>query len=84
MKIVHSAALLTPPAGIINQMAWEQEAAHQLELDWQVRVFCPADSMHHPGEVIRFSAKIKHGNGKIRKAINWVALRWEYHRWLKS
>jgi hypothetical protein len=29
-----------------------------LELDWQVRVFCPADSVHHPGEVIRFSVKI--------------------------
>lgn len=43
MKVLHAAALLRPPAGIINQMRWEKEAAQELELDldWQVRLFCP-------------------------------------------
>ena len=85
MKIFHTAALLTPPVGILSQMEWEQEAAHQLGLDWKVRMFCPAGSAKE-GEIIRFSENIKNrsGKGKLRKLINWVVLRWEYHRWLKS
>ena len=66
-------------------MTWEQEAAHELGLDWQVKMFCPIGSAEK-SEVIRLSEKIKNGTGKgkIRKVINWLVLRWEYHQWLKS
>lgn len=85
MKVLHSAALLRPPSGIINQMRFEQKAADKLGLDWDVKLFCP-DGWVEPDRIIEKS-KIVRSNSKksiFNKVKDWFSLRYEYHRWLKS
>ncbi len=85
VKILHSAALLSPSAGILNQMSWEQQAAHQLRLDWDTRIFCPLGSVRG-AEIVEFSKMVVGGKARsgVFKVVDWLLLRWEYHRWLKS
>lgn len=85
MKILHTAALLRPPLGVVNQMAWEQSAARALRADWEVKIFCPAGLEGGKG-VFRHSALVRTRRGAtpLRKAFDWFLLRWEYHRWLKE
>lgn len=83
LRVLHSAALLRPPLGICTQMDWEQEAAHALGLEWQVKMFCP---MHSKGafKVMHFDSTInaENLNNKLRKLLAWVQLRRNYHNWL--
>jgi len=44
LRILHSAALLSPPSGILAQMDWEQEAANAMNIDWQVSMYCPKNT----------------------------------------
>lgn len=85
MKIIHSAALLRPPSGILNQMKWEQEAAYQLGADWRVKMFCPAGAVVE-NEIISESIYVKKTakKSKLKTLLDWIILRWEYHRWLKK
>ncbi|MFT6155866.1 MAG: glycosyltransferase involved in cell wall biosynthesis [Neolewinella sp.] len=85
MRILHAAALLRPPSGILHQMQWEQDAARELAVDWAVRVFCPAGAVPS-SEIIEESpyASGRAGKGIVGKLIDWVMLRWLYFRWLKS
>ena len=83
VRVLHSAALLSPPSGITTQMAWEQDAARELDIDWQVKMYCPKNCqakayvLHHDAKID--AAKIKN---PIKKAFAWFALRRNYHRWL--
>lgn len=85
MRILHSAALLSPPSGILNQMRWEQQVSDELGIDWQVKMFCPAGSVSSE-KIIQESRSTKTGEmrSKFGKAWAWLKLRREYHRWLKS
>lgn len=85
MRVLHSAALLRPPVGIMNQMRWEQEAAHQLGLNWQVKMFCPALQLGAE-EITHFSKKVATTKNQniIAKTRSWFNLRSEYHQWLIS
>lgn len=79
MRVLHSAALLTPGTGIVNQMTWEQEAARKLGLDWDTRLFCPdrgAGIIHVP-----FAVK---SSGPAQKVSAWFSLRSAYAAWLRS
>lgn len=84
MKVLHCAALLSPPSGVVSQMESEQFAASQLGIDWHVRMFCPKGSCvqsaitHHS----RWLGEKK--NSAFWKAYAWLLLRIEYHRWLYS
>lgn len=82
-RILHSAALLSPPSGILAQMVWEQEAANTLGIDWRVRMYCPKNtpnsaSVLHQDDAIDHK-KIKYPAGKL---LAWIQLRRNYHRWL--
>lgn len=85
MKVLHAAALLRPPAGIINQMRWEQLAADELGLDWTSKVFCPA-KWAEPERVIHASKTVRANqtDSSLKKLRDWIWLRREYHLWLKS
>lgn len=85
MRVLHSAALLRPPSGILNQMAWEQKAAHMLGLEWKTRMFCPAKCTEQ-SETICFSCKVSNNQKKTNKkgVIDWLSFRREYYQWLKS
>lgn len=83
IRVLHTAALLSPSSGILSQMGFEQQAADELGLDWVVRMYCPGDT---PGEaiVVQRDAHVK-SNGRqspVKKAYNWLRLRIAYHHWL--
>lgn len=82
-RILHSAALLSPPSGILAQMDWEQEAANTLDIDWQVRMYCPKNTPN-TASVLHQDAAIDHEKMKssASKLMAWIRLRRNYHRWL--
>lgn len=82
MKILHSAALLRPPAGILNQMQWEHESARNGDLPWDVRMYCPQGAAPESDSVVHCADVQADPKSSIQKARDWVALRRGYHRWL--
>ncbi len=83
MKILHAAALLRPPSGIINQMRWEHEAANELGIDWDVKLYCPKGWIG-PECFIEESPKVKAGDPDKGKPMDWIRFRYGYYRWLLS
>jgi glycosyltransferase involved in cell wall biosynthesis len=81
---MHSTFSRFPSAGMLNQMNWEQDAARQLGLDWEVKVFCPL-GIAFDGGILQFSKSIifYENKNKLKLACDWFALRLEYYRWLK-
>ncbi len=85
LRILHTAALLSPPSGIKNQMTWEQIAATKMQLDWQTKIYCPTHSTEY-SSIINFDKIIDSHNIKTRlqKFLAWIRLRRNYHNWLLS
>src|SRR5690554_2091947 len=83
MKFLHSAALLRPPSGIINQMRWEHEAANELNLDWDVRLYCPTGWIEPEG-FVEAAPGIQAADPNRAKLYDWVRFRHSYYRWLFS
>ena len=83
IHVLHSAALLSPTSGMLSQMSWEQEAANQLGIAWQVKMYCPKNTastfniLHHDQNVD--ADKLTSIFGKLTA---WLKLRFNYHRWL--
>ncbi|RZL96907.1 MAG: glycosyltransferase, partial [Pedobacter sp.] len=79
--------LRRPSAGMISQMRWEYDAAKELEIDWIVKMFCPTGWLE-PDDVIQNSHSVNLLRRTRFPAISairdWIALRVEYHQWLKS
>lgn len=84
MKVLHSAALLRPSQGMLNQMKWEQAAAVELGLNWNVRMYCPKGCIG-PIEILEFSDHVASEKGsKLHKLRCWFKLRIFYYQWLLS
>lgn len=83
LRILHSAALLSPPSGILSQMQWEQDAANSLGIDWQVRMYCPKNSVNK-ADIIHYDTTIDKEQlvYPLGKLLAWLKLRRNYHRWL--
>lgn len=83
LHILHSAALLSPSFGIIQQMQHEQNAANQLGISWEVKMYCPYN-INSCYNIIYRDKKIKNENGDkfCSKIIPWIKLRYNYIRWL--
>ncbi|MCB5187689.1 glycosyltransferase [Methylobacillus caricis] len=79
MRILHSAALLSPPPGILNQMRDESRAAQALGITWDVVMFSP--ELEH--DVVRESRWVcfQH-ESMLARMLAWLFLRIEYHAWL--
>lgn len=85
MRILHTAALLSPPAGVLNQMEWEQSAADNLGLQWCTRVFCPGNVIRDSSITVHpFTLATASGRPRWKKIFAWIRLRTEYYRWLTS
>lgn len=84
-KILHSAALLSPPLGVIHQMQWERDAAVSLGLDWDVKMYCPMGNQNCK-TIAQYDShvSIRHLHGVFSKLRAWVLLRINYYRWLRS
>jgi glycosyltransferase involved in cell wall biosynthesis len=84
IRVLHSAALLRPPSGILNQMMWEKDAADELGLAWTTKMFCPSGCVQQ-SEIIHFSEHVKaEKKSAIKKLFDWIILRWDYHQWLRN
>ena len=83
MKFLHSAALLRPPSGIVNQMRWESEVADELGLDWDTKLYCPKGSLK-PEEFIVESSNVNAGKTDSGKPLDWLRFRFGYYNWLMS
>lgn len=83
IRVLHSAALLSPPSGIINQMLNENDAANELAMEWDVKIYCPK-TVERENKIYEIDEKI-YVNSKssfIVKALAWLKLRFNYHKWL--
>ena len=85
MRVLHSAALLRPSAGMLNQMYWEQEASDKLGVTWHSRMYCPEGSSG-PESVLVYSKYVKACNDRsgTGKVSDWLRLRYRYYQWLLS
>lgn len=84
MKVLHAAALLSPPSGIVSQMEWEQLAASKLGIEWRARMFCPKGSCVQSA-IAHYSRWLgEKKNSAFWRGYAWLFLRIEYHRWLYS
>jgi glycosyltransferase involved in cell wall biosynthesis len=83
LRVLHSAALLSPPSGILAQMDWEQDAANTLGLDWEVRMYCPLNNQIK-SNILQCdnTIHVQHLQSPIGKLLAWIKLRRNYHRWL--
>lgn len=83
VRVLHSAALLRPTSGMVTQMGWEQAAADELDLDWQVKMYCPANSKA-VSTTLHYDLKVDANKltNPLAKLLGWVKLRINYHRWL--
>lgn len=85
LKVLHTAALLNPPSGIVSQMKWENNAAKDLAIPWKTRMYCPKSSVADD-EIICYDQNLD--SVKITniylKAIAWFRLRINYYQWLKN
>ena len=91
LKIIHSAALLTPSSGMLKQMLWEQEAADELNLDWRTIMYCPSGINNtsissESQKICCIDKSIHHSSSvsKLQKINNWYQLRKKYHEWLSQ
>lgn len=81
MRLLHSAALLRPMTGIVQQMNWESEAAKELGLDWDVKLFCPSE-VNVPEDIKWPSNSVpKFTPGSLK---SWLSFRREYYSELKK
>ena len=85
MRVLHSAALLRPSEGMLNQMLWEQQAATELEISWDVRMYCPS-GWAGPEDILVHSSFVHHQVSKSKwdRAVDWFTLRYRYYQWLLS
>lgn len=86
MRVLHAAALLTPPSGILRQMEWEQQAAQELGLVWHVRMYCPAgaEGVESPvcvqSEDVQAVPRSRNGFAKL---VRWIKHRRAYAAWIR-
>lgn len=84
MRVLHAAAVLTPPLGVVNQMRWEQDAADRLGLAWDARIYCPPENIADDRIAVPAVRPLfELGSTKLNKLSAWVALRVGYYRWLE-
>ncbi|MDQ9010700.1 glycosyltransferase [Acinetobacter gerneri] len=76
MRVLHAAPMRQISSGIINQMKWEHDAAQDLNLPWEVKIFVPNDFKFYADSII-----IEKSNKDIKINSNFQFRR-EYYDWL--
>jgi glycosyltransferase involved in cell wall biosynthesis len=85
LRVMHTAALLRPPSGIVTQMEAEQAAADELSLSWKAALYCPKNRLRASTiAVYDPDLEFSETDPPIRKIMAWLKLRRNYHAWLKS
>lgn len=83
LRVLHSAALLSPTSGMLAQMEWELDAANTLDVDWHVRMYCPINCQARAA-VLQYDSAVDATrlNTPLKKLFAWIKFRFNYHRWL--
>jgi glycosyltransferase involved in cell wall biosynthesis len=85
MKVLHSAMAIGHQPGILNQMAWEQEAARQLGIRWDSRLYVPSSNAPPGGPSVASDIPLCSANaGLLQRLTFWVKFRKAYYRWLRE
>lgn len=85
MRVLHSAFMIGDEPGVMNQMAWEQEIAKSLGLEWDSRLYCPSSSALSGPILIKSHLSPGEGRSKIfGSLVFWLKFRKNYYRWLKD
>lgn len=87
MRVLHAAALLRPPSGIIRQMEWEQQAANELNIKWDARMYCPIGMPGTDSAICVQSdigSSLLEGFTMLDSLRRWVSHRRSYARWIES
>lgn len=80
IKILHSANLVNPSLGIIKQLEWELKAVGDLNLCWDVYLFCPKDLDIQKSIVIERSLfDLTLIRNPIFYIYNWINFKIEYY-----
>lgn len=82
MRILHSAMMFDAKAGILQQMRWEQAAAGNLGIDWDCRVFGPANDGER--DSLLRSPQPTGSNPLSKRWDRIFRVRREYYRWLSG
>ncbi|MCH9756762.1 MAG: glycosyltransferase family 1 protein [Gammaproteobacteria bacterium] len=83
MKILHTTLQPWPAPSIVNQLLWEQTAARQQGIPWDVKMFCPKESTEAE-DIIQFSSHARPNDCKSflpRMKFRHTFLK-EYYEWL--
>src|SRR5690554_4362204 len=83
MRVLHAAFTVHPEPGIIQQMTWENQAASELGVAWDARVYTQTCDTDY-GEVVvpATGAVTDQGAGVLGRIKRWVRLRIGFYRWL--
>lgn len=85
MKVLHAASFLQPPPGVVNQMNWESEAAVDVGLAWDVKVFCPVSESVPANLHVQCDLDMPLSGGSLPvRARRWLTLKKKYFKWLEN
>lgn len=77
MRVLHAAAMGEISSGIVSQMQWEQDAAIEAGLDWDVKIFTILDRNIENNDLF-FCSNLK------RNEYSTTTFRKEYYNWLET
>lgn len=84
MKVLHTAFMVDPAPGIMHQMEWEQMAAEERGMDWDVRLFCRYTGTPRSKVVVPARKPGSRGTGVTSLLPDRLGLRRDYFHWLKA
>lgn len=83
MRVLHSVLQNKPTAGVVNQMTWEQNAAHELMINWNSVIYCQKNIKPiSPVFVYSDRITVKKDASLISRFKKNIVLRNEYWMWL--
>lgn len=80
VRVLHSGLMVTPPAGIVKQMEWEQQAAKALNLPWRSVLYCRNSASINSEVIVSSPERTRRRSGLI----GWAELRQAYYQWLEA
>lgn len=84
MRILHAAFMVSPLAGVRNQMGWEALAAKELGLNWDTRLFCCHPEPPENEIIVQAKLGSIPVDGEHTTFMSRTKLHINYVRWLRS
>lgn len=83
MRVLHCAYFQQLEVGVLQQMTWEQDAAHMLSLRWDSRIYCAGIKEHkNPVVISGLNRCVVDGNKVVSRILSWIRLKIDYVGWV--